>query len=485
MSPQQAHGPRLRPLLALADLASLALAMWWAYLARFSPQSLPGKWEQLLDTPGLVLWAAVSCWGLATAAELYEPDVVNRFSATVVRAGAVVALWSAGLVLASYLWPPWRFGRGLLMLTALFLLPLMLVHRRVLASWLRRRNRRPILVVGDPSTVGAFCRKLETYTSSPWEAVDGAAIPPRAVKRQVEELGARFIVVAGSHPESRADFVAELGVFHQSGVPVVSEVDVWAWFEERLPLDAMSPELALHQHGFGPVHWDAFHRLTGVLDFLLAALLLVASLPFLGLAALAILVVHGPPVVYRQERVGRFGRRFTMLKLRTMRRDAEAAGPSFAEDDDPRVTALGRLLRRLRLDELPQLVNVLRGEMALVGPRPERPQFVDELARQIPFYTFRLAVRPGLTGWAQVNMAYTRDLEGHRRKLEYDLYYIRQPSLRLYLLTLLRTVSAALVGSRGRTAPSVSAPSASAPTVSAAVVRRASQQRLKRIDHPL
>ncbi|HEX9734064.1 MAG TPA: exopolysaccharide biosynthesis polyprenyl glycosylphosphotransferase [Thermoanaerobaculia bacterium] len=468
MLSQQAHGPRLRLLLALGDSASLALALWWAHLARFSPQSLHPKWEQLLETPGLVLWAVASCWGLATAAELYEGAVVNRFSATAVRAGAVVVLWSAGLVLASYLWPPWRFGRGLLTLTALFLLPLMLVHRRVLASWLRRRNRRSVLVVGDPATAAAFCRQLETYTSSPWEPVNGAQLPPRAVQGRVEELGARFIVVAGSHPESRADFGTELGVLHQSGVPVVSEVDVWAWFEERLPLDSMSPELALHQHGFGPVHWDAFHRLTGVLDLVLAAVLLVASLPFFALAALAVLAADGAPVIYRQERVGRFGRRFTMLKLRTMRRDAEAAGPSFAADGDPRVTPLGRLLRRLRIDELPQLVNVLRGEMSMVGPRPERPEFVAELARKIPFYTFRLAVRPGLTGWAQVNTAYARDLEGQRRKLEYDLYYVRQPSLRLYLLALLRTASAALVGSRRP-----------APSASGAPLHRAAQQRLK------
>ena len=112
------------------------------------------------------------------------------------------------------------------------------------------------------------------------------------------------------------------------------------------------------------------------------------------------------------------------------------------------MTRVGRLLRRLRIDELPQLLNVLRGDMSLVGPRPERPEFVAALAQTVPFYTFRLAVPPGLTGWAQVNMPYARSEEEHRRKLEYDLYFIRERSFGLYLLTLLRTASAALVGAR-------------------------------------
>jgi lipopolysaccharide/colanic/teichoic acid biosynthesis glycosyltransferase len=146
--------------------------------------------------------------------------------------------------------------------------------------------------------------------------------------------------------------------------------------------------------------------------------------------------------------VGQFGRPFRVVKLRTMRTDAEADGPAFARPADPRVTRVGRLLRHVRLDELPQLLNVLKGDMSLVGPRPERPEFLAELARAVPYYTFRLAVPPGLTGWAQVNMPYARSEEEHRLKLEYDLYFIRERSFGMYLLTLLRTISVALVGAR-------------------------------------
>jgi lipopolysaccharide/colanic/teichoic acid biosynthesis glycosyltransferase len=153
-------------------------------------------------------------------------------------------------------------------------------------------------------------------------------------------------------------------------------------------------------------------------------------------------------VLFLQTRVGQFGRGFRVVKLRTMRRNAEENGPVFAVRDDPRATRLGRILRRLRIDELPQLLNVIRGDMSLVGPRPERPEFVAELARTIPYYTFRLAVPPGLTGWAQVHMPYAVTEAEHRRKLEYDLYFIRERSFGIFLLTLLRTASVALVGIR-------------------------------------
>jgi lipopolysaccharide/colanic/teichoic acid biosynthesis glycosyltransferase len=139
-----------------------------------------------------------------------------------------------------------------------------------------------------------------------------------------------------------------------------------------------------------------------------------------------------------------------MIKLRTMVVDAEKGGAVWAQAKDPRTTPVGGFLRKYRIDEIPQLVNVLRGEMSLVGPRPERPEFVSELAAAIPYYAFRLAVPPGITGWAQVNMAYAVTVEEHRRRLEFDLYFIRERSVGLYLLTMLRTLSAALVGARPR-----------------------------------
>jgi lipopolysaccharide/colanic/teichoic acid biosynthesis glycosyltransferase len=222
--------------------------------------------------------------------------------------------------------------------------------------------------------------------------------------------------------------------------------EAWALLDGRLPIDQLPPEIFLHQREFGAIHWEMFNRATRVVDVVVALLLLLLALPVMGLVALLVRLVDGSPVLFRQLRLGQFGKPFFILKFRTMKRDAEANGPEFEAVKDPRVTPLGRVLRRFRLDELPQLWNVLRGDMSLVGPRPERPEFVQELAEKIPYYAFRLAVPPGLTGWAQVNMPYARTLEEHKRKLEYDLYFIRERTLSLYLTVLLRTVSAALFG---------------------------------------
>jgi lipopolysaccharide/colanic/teichoic acid biosynthesis glycosyltransferase len=192
-----------------------------------------------------------------------------------------------------------------------------------------------------------------------------------------------------------------------------------------------------------PLHEDrsAYGFVKSVLEVAvaMAGLALLAVLgPFI---ALAIKVSSSGPVLYRQERVGLHGRRFVLLKFRSMKADAEDTGARFAADGDGRVTAVGRVLRRTRLDELPQMWNVLRREMSLVGPRPERPQFVAQLTALFPAYSKRLLVRPGITGWAQVNDAYASSaIEDHRRKLERDLYYVRHRSPTLDLQCVARTL---------------------------------------------
>jgi exopolysaccharide biosynthesis polyprenyl glycosylphosphotransferase len=184
-------------------------------------------------------------------------------------------------------------------------------------------------------------------------------------------------------------------------------------------------------------------------DIAASALLILLFLPVLLIACLAAALWQGFPVVYRQQRVGRSGQLFTLLKLRTMRKDAEKDGPRWAGNNDARITKFGHLLRRTRLDEVPQLWNVLKGDMSLVGPRPERPEFVRQLEAEIPFYRGRLAVKPGLTGWAQIKFGYAKDVSDAKTKLEYDLYYIKNRSLWLDFLILLQTIRVVVTG-RGR-----------------------------------
>jgi exopolysaccharide biosynthesis polyprenyl glycosylphosphotransferase len=185
-----------------------------------------------------------------------------------------------------------------------------------------------------------------------------------------------------------------------------------------------------------------------VLDLVVSVPLLLATLPFWPLLALLIKLDSPGPVLFKQTRVGRFRRPFTILKFRTMRADAEKNGAQWAEKNDPRVTRLGNLLRVTRIDELPQLWNVIRGEMSVVGPRPERPEFVTELAQAIPFYEQRHLVPPGLTGWAQIRYRYGASREDARKKLEFDLYYVRHLSLGFDLEILLKTVPLVMRGSR-------------------------------------
>lgn len=211
-------------------------------------------------------------------------------------------------------------------------------------------------------------------------------------------------------------------------------------FEEifgRTPLSLFTPTEALallehREHGIGKFLWR-------VCEFLVASIILVVALPFLLVAALAIWLEDRGNFLYRQERVGYKKKKFFLYKLRTMRRDAEASGAQWAELRDGRITRVGRVLRKIHLDEVPQMINVIKGELALVGPRPEQSPFVEKLEQEIPFYFLRHRVKPGFTGWAQIKYRYARNIEESKEKFEYDLYYLRHRSLLLNIGILIKT----------------------------------------------
>jgi len=189
-----------------------------------------------------------------------------------------------------------------------------------------------------------------------------------------------------------------------------------------------------------------YRRLQRVFDVVSSLIGIALSLPIMALAAVAIRIESTGPVVYTQERVGLHGRKFRIFKLRSMQADAEAHGPIWACENDPRVTRVGRVIRRLHLDETPQFFNILRGEMSLIGPRPERPEFVEQIEERIPYYSERHLVKPGLTGWAQVSYPYGASFEDAREKLQYDLYYIKNQSPLLDAIILLETARVVLYG---------------------------------------
>jgi exopolysaccharide biosynthesis polyprenyl glycosylphosphotransferase len=193
--------------------------------------------------------------------------------------------------------------------------------------------------------------------------------------------------------------------------------------------------------------WE--ERMKRFIDFAVAFLVLLLGLPFWLLVALAVKLESPGPALYVQERCGKDGAPFNILKFRSMRTDAEKQGPQWAGKKDPRVTRLGKILRQLHIDEIPQMINVLKGDMSLIGPRPERPVFVKKLSEEIPLYMRRLRVRPGITGWAQVKHVYDESIDDVRKKVEYDLYYIENMSLRMDFKIALSTMYHMLLG-RGR-----------------------------------
>ncbi len=241
--------------------------------------------------------------------------------------------------------------------------------------------------------------------------------------------------------------VDELVRLRFQGIDVVDEQQFLQELTHKIPVTTIRPSDLVFSEGFKLNNTKLAAKVC--VDWFIGAVLLALSLPLIGLAGLAIIAESGFPIFYRQDRVGRGGRTFRIFKLRTMRQDAEQDGPQFASEDDPRITRVGRFLRRIRLDELPQLINVFRGEMAIVGPRPERPVFVNQFESLSPYFTLRNSVRPGITGWAQVMYGYASGSDEALEKLSYDLYYIKHFSLRQDLEILLRTVSVVLWG-KGR-----------------------------------
>ncbi|MFO1362564.1 MAG: TIGR03013 family XrtA/PEP-CTERM system glycosyltransferase [Burkholderiales bacterium] len=234
-----------------------------------------------------------------------------------------------------------------------------------------------------------------------------------------------------------------------SGVRVTNLVGFMERVKGIVPLESLKASWLIYGDGFRQGRLRAIVK--RAFDVVVSAALLAAAAPVMVLAALAVLWESPGPVIYRQTRVGRAGATFELLKFRSMRADAEGDGrPRWATANDDRVTFVGRLLRRTRIDELPQLINVLKGEMSFVGPRPERPYFVAQLGESIPFYALRLSMKPGITGWAQVRHVYTASVEDTAKKLEYDLYYVKNHSLFLDLMILFETVRVVLFGEGAR-----------------------------------
>jgi exopolysaccharide biosynthesis polyprenyl glycosylphosphotransferase len=264
------------------------------------------------------------------------------------------------------------------------------------------------------------------------------AVPPALGRRRRNE------------PADEAPFRDCVEPLRQRGISVYPVTDFYERVWKKVPSLCLRDDWFESASGFRLLKDPVSEQAKRAFDFLAATLMLFLFFPVMLLTAFAVALDSAGPVFYSQLRTGKNGRLFHVYKFRSMRRDAErAGGAQWAQEDDPRVTRVGRWLRLTRVDELPQLWNVLRGEMSLIGPRPDRPEFDTQLAEQIPYYDIRYRVKPGISGWAQVMYPYGASVEDAREKLAYDLYYLKNCSAYLDLIITLRTIQVVLFG-KGR-----------------------------------
>jgi sugar transferase (PEP-CTERM system associated) len=269
------------------------------------------------------------------------------------------------------------------------------------------------------------------------------------LEQAIGSLGIHEIIVAVKQQRGGVLPLRHLLNCRLAGVEITELARFFERVHGKVPIELVKVSWLIYGNGYRQGWTRTIVK--RIFDLLISTSLLLLALPLMIVAAVAIALESGAPVIYKQERVGLGGRKFTLFKFRSMGRDAEVGGKArWAAARDPRVTRVGRVLRRLRIDELPQLFNVLRGEMSFVGPRPERPEFVDMLTGQVPFYAVRHSVKPGLTGWAQVRYSYGATIEQSVRKLEYDLYYVKNHTLALDVIVLLETVRVVLLGEGAR-----------------------------------
>ena len=355
-------------------------------------------------------------------------------------------------------------SRFVLATSFMLLIPVTLAYRRliylhVIAS---QHSVRSIVFVGDPASGAAF--REECHQMAMNQSVILAAVNPEAgqsggsaLKRfsdVLETVGPQetrtieAIVLRESSRDIPPEMAQQLVSLYFGGVPTYTLELFHQIYWRKVPIYRLNPTW-LFQEGFNVAREPVFERLKRASDLVLAALGLLVTAPIIAVAALAIWMEDRGPSFFVQSRVGKNQVRFSLLKLRTMRLGSEASADPYTRHRDARVTRVGRLLRTTRLDELPQLWNVLKGDMSMIGPRAEWDRLSGEYERQIPCYYFRHLVKPGITGWAQVNYSYGASLEDTVRKLEYDLYYIRNFSFLLDAAIVLKTVQIMLFG-KGR-----------------------------------
>lgn len=448
-------------ILITGDILNALLGLLVSVFVRF------GKWPSTVDFAGLggisVFTFVFVLLFISFLTELYNLDKNWKAREVISRLPVVFCVSLVILSALFYLMPNIMIGRGVLA-TALgvftvcqFLWHLVYKH----AIYLRKLSHR-VIVLGTGSLASRIGKLLENpdhhlrfagYFGCPYEAV---CVSPDSILgigegflETVEKEKPQKIVVSVGERRNGGLPLQDLVKCKFSGIQVIDAPSFYEQVSGKILLENITAGWFVFSTGFR--HTLLLRFMKKLFDKLLSAAGLVFALPIILPTALLIKITSPGPILFRQVRVGERDRQFVLYKFRTMKADAEkATGAVWAQKDDPRVTRIGKFLRKTRIDEIPQLYNVLKGDMSFIGPRPERPEFVEKLKEIIPFYSERHFVKPGVTGWAQVKYPYGASVEDAIEKLRYDLYYIKNMSVFLDILIILETIKVIIYGRGGR-----------------------------------
>lgn len=388
---------------------------------------------------------------------LYQTRAYPEKLNMLIRLGASFVLAAVLIALLFYLVPNLYLGRGALAITFVVGYFSLCIVRLLLYSVVDENFFKPRVLVFGAGEKAANLMNItgnsERHSNVLGFIRSSGDIETRVDPADIIDYPARLVDFAG---ENSIDEIVVAIDDRRRGLPVqelldcriggIRVTDALTYFERetgKVKLDLLYPSWMIFSEGFGKSRFQAISE--RIFDILASLLLLLFTWPIMLIVAIAVVIDDGWPILYRQLRVGYQGRKFEVMKFRSMRRDAEKDGVAkWAARDDDRITRVGRVIRKFRLDELPQIINVLRGDMSFVGPRPERPDFVDELSQRIPYYRERHCVKPGITGWAQLKYEYGASQQDALEKLQYDLYYVKNHTLLLDLMILLQTAEVIL-----------------------------------------
>ena len=451
---------RQRQILLLAfDVLLIFSVFYCSYLFRiyiYEGQSLSIFWERL---SGLLPLAVLIHILIFYIFELYDIETQRPDAKQFLRIILSVFLATGIIILALYIFPHHKIGRVLISFHVLLLIFTIFLWRKFYFSFISPQiYKKNFICIGSNTLSSKIASELQKdplpdynwvgtvteYSVNPGSIVLNGSGNYPDLETFLKEKDIHTIVLP-EYPKEMPELsetlidlkfkgleIFDFPTFHQrlfSKVPILKTKDSWLLYSQQ-------------QRSFQP---QFYLRLKRLIDIALALFGLIVSLPLIILAALAIRFTSKGPVFFTQERLGCDEKPFTLIKFRTMIQDAEKdCGPKWSQEDDPRITKVGKFLRKTRIDEIPQLINILKGEMSFVGPRPIRKHFSELLSKEFPFYRLRFTVTPGITGWAQVKGDYAGSMEGQLRKLEYELFYIQNRSLFFDLFILLKTLQTVL-----------------------------------------